>query len=270
MATAGKLEARVSIPTGGWDMTVTETGGGGASDTITIPAGEYYHSTVGDGSNDLPAEIAAQLNGSVTLNGTYTCTVGAGESGTGKYTMTVSGGGVTEMDVTAWDDTSLRDLLGYSGSEAAAATYTGDNHAKSLWLPTRGYFAEVDGEWDGIHESDLQTQTSMSGHHWAVSGRRRRVLAVRWNALAKEKVYVVAETVTGESFEQFWIDAIYGEAAHTAKPAGPIRLHRDADTDGTYSTFNLEGQAAPLWPRFNERNWNLYSVSLERMILEPS
>ena len=43
--TAGRVEARIKIPTGGSAVSATNSGGGPT--TVTIPAGNYYYTAAG-------------------------------------------------------------------------------------------------------------------------------------------------------------------------------------------------------------------------------
>ena len=54
----------------------------GGAFVATIPAGEYYMSTAGDGSNDILAEFQSQMNSSG--GGNWTVSISDGESGTYK------------------------------------------------------------------------------------------------------------------------------------------------------------------------------------------
>ncbi len=81
MATNGKLEAQITVPTGGWQIACTDDVGGPT--TVTMPAGTYYHSSVGNLSEDFADALATAIN--AAMGATWTVTVAAGEAGTGKY-----------------------------------------------------------------------------------------------------------------------------------------------------------------------------------------
>lgn len=238
MANNGKLEARITVPTGGWDFTITETGGGGASAAITVPAFTYYHSSDGSNSNTLPEAIKTQLDAS-SLNATYTVSIAAGESGTGKYTISATGGSVTSFAFT-WTDTEIRDLLGFSGSESGTLSYTGDNQAEALWLPDEGY-QKKNGGIGGSWVTDQQIVNTANGNVYSVMGRKYRRTRIVWPMTARNKTWAENETTTNESFETF-LEGIWGTASW-ATSTGPIRFHPDADADTAtdYSTWSVLG-----------------------------
>ena len=107
-STCGKLEARISIPSGGWAFAITDDVV--SSQTVTIPNETFYHSSEDSLANDLAASIAAYIN--AVASDTWTVTISAGEGGTGKYTISADG---ATCEIT-WTDTELRDLLGKRGS----------------------------------------------------------------------------------------------------------------------------------------------------------
>lgn len=267
MSNRGKLEARIRIPTGGWDLSVVETGGGSA--TVTVPAGDYYHSSGVDSGDSLVAALAAALTDDATLTATYTVAISAGESGTGKVTITASGGSVTAIALT-WDDTDLRDVLGFSGDEVATLTVTGDYHARALWLPDCSPQALNTSPWPGVYESDMAGAESASGHRFAVSGQVKVAREdLRWPAVSQARTWKYSESVTGESFERFWLDNIVGRAAW-ALPEGPIRYHADADDDAGYWTYKAAGPRA-FAPDQVKQNWaGKFLVHLPRLVLLPA
>src|SRR3990167_6449981 len=66
-----KVEAIITVPTGGWSVSVEEFTPNAGPVTVTVPAATYYLTTAGSGSNGLIAELVAQLTANATLGGTY-------------------------------------------------------------------------------------------------------------------------------------------------------------------------------------------------------
>lgn len=236
----GKLEAKITIPTGNWTFDVAETGGGAASDTITLTAANtYYHSTAGNDTNDLAAALEALLN-AASLNATYTVTVSAGVGGTGKYTITASGGSVTAFAIT-WTSTDLRDLLGWTGDVSGALTYTSPNNALGLWLPATPHDQLFGNSDDGYLVTDAAVTTAPNGTTVATLYNRRYENELSWSCVADAKTRIAAETTTNASWECFFLKCLTASAAGFAV-AGPVRWYPDADTDGTsfeYKAANL-------------------------------
>lgn len=262
MASPGKIEARITVPTGGWDMALTDASGGPT--TCTLPAGEYYHSSVGSLSDDLAAAIAAAANAVMTQ--TWTCTISAGASGTGKYTIGCDGATCT----VTFTDTELRDLLGYTGNLSASTSYTSTNQAQGIWLPGYPFQTPGGGAFPGKIKSDQQTAMTSSGHTFSVMGRKMRVKQITWPMEARAKVLAVAETTTNASFETFLIDGIYGEAAWGTS-AGPIRFYADETDDATYLSYYVHGLEE--WdPRELVEHWagGYYPVTLPMLVQVPA
>lgn len=263
----GKLEGRITVPTGGWDLALTETGGGGASGTVTVAAGKYYHSSAKDFATDFPAELAVQLD--AIGNATYTVTVDATEGGTGKYTISATGGSVTAFAI-SWTDTDQRDMMGFSqGNLSGGLTYTSDDQAKLLWLPSKPPVTlALTDVWRGWHETDLHQLESPLGHVFSIAGERKTIMSMQFPLQAAAKTWRAQESTVNESFEQMYLDCIYG-AGPGGTPGGPVRWHQDADTDGTYGTYYVVGMRE--WkPADVQEGWTgRYTISLPRLVQDP-
>lgn len=269
MAKFGKVEGRITVPTGGWDVSLTDASGGPT--TATIAAGTYYISSAGSGANDLPAAFAAAANAAMTQ--TWTCTTAAGENGTGKTTITATGGTLT----ISWTDTDLRDVLGFDGTEAASGgggtmTIVSNDQARSLWLPNSGY-QSLDGydgsTWQGHWETDLHHLESAAGDVWSVMGSKKRILEILWPQVSKAKTWIAEEDTTNESFEKLFLDAICGEAAW-GTAGGPLRIYYDAADDASYYTYRYAGPPEFRPSQVREHWTGAWSVSLPRLVQDPS
>lgn len=238
MGTRGRLEARITVPTGGWSAAVDDSGGGGAV-AATVPAGTYYllsADLVGGGTQSLVAAFEAALNAAAPTD-TLTVTVSAGEAGTGKTTIASSGS--TSL---AWTDTELRDLLGYEADLSAGTSWVSPRQCQALWLPDCPYDArnELDGSWWGEPESDFATARNSAGYVWGYAGESCEVLeGLAWNAVSRRKAIQANESTGHESWERFARQGIWGQAAW-GTPTGPIRLYPDADDHATHGTYAVE------------------------------
>lgn len=262
-----KIEGRITVPTGGWSVAVTETGGGGGPHTVTVPAGDYYLSTGDTIADDLPQEFADQLTANASLSGTYTVTISAAESGTGLVTIAATG--ITSFTLT-WTSTDLRDVLGFAGTlTPSAASFVGTKHARSLWLPNCPY-STLNHDEAGWVESDFRAQETMSGNAFLFAGERRTVNSIMWPAITRAKVWTANETTTNESLQTFWLDVILGEATWSKTAGGPIRWHaRSASNDSTYHTYH-----ATTWSEFKpdvvREGWtSLWRIVIPRLVVKP-
>ena len=235
--TNGKVEGLITIPTGGVQALTCEDDNSTAA-AITITAGTYYWSSADGGANDFAAQVAADINADADLTDTWTVTISAGEGGTGKCTIAADG---ATCEVT-WQDTDVRDAMGFTGSLTGETSYASTNHVKGLWLPDGPPRSPYGLSDDGADEMD-QTYTESSAGHVMTLGYQRKVVQayVLWQGLSRKKVRIAGESVTGESRQQFVRDVLFAEATYCTDRQ--LRIYPDADTDGTYTTYR---NAAPI------------------------
>ncbi len=256
MATFGKLEYQITVPTGGWDTTV-----GGV--TKTIPAGTYYLSSVGSGARDFLAEVAFQFGASSVVGS-------LGENGTGLITIQFSG-----ATAIAWVDTEVRDILGFAADSAAATSHTGTKHARGVWLPQNPPLAlNRGGYWRGHEESDYRAVSNMAGYVWARSGQSRTVMQpLTWSGIKQDKTWVANETsasgYANQSLQRFWRDGVWGQAGW-GTPSGPVRYYEDADLDTAYATYRIEDAADFRPAPQGQEGWvGLWRWQMPKMIQVP-
>lgn len=118
MAGFGRLDAKITNSTN-WTLSVND---GGGADTVTITAGSRY-------TLEFIAALETALE-AATGSG-WTVTIADGEGASGKVTLAINSGTVS----LTWVTTALRDLLGFTGNSASAASHTGTNGMQSIWLP---------------------------------------------------------------------------------------------------------------------------------------
>lgn len=200
--TRGRLEAQITVPEGGYDVTV---GGSGA----TIPAGAYF---IGELLDALADEAG------------ITATISRGELGTGRVTLSDSG-----TFAVTWVDLELRDLLGFTANLSGAASYLAPGAALSLWIATCPYQAPNEiGQWVGWPEADFRSVESASGVVWALTGHKKEIASLMWEAITRRRAVKANEVIVGESFQRFLEDGVWGFAPW-GTPSGPIRFYPSAD-----------------------------------------
>lgn len=213
-----KYEGRITVPTGGYAVSVTDSGG---TASVTLAAGDYYPNS----STALLSTFAAELTANSTLAGTYTCTSDDDtDAATGRITLAASGGG--NVSVT-WSSTALRDLLGFTGNLSGATTYTSTGACKYIYLPNvpRAEAMAPDGS-AGVAMTDSSVTVSPSGTSKILAYSTRYVNRLAFRFLTGRKTWTAAETYANESLESFYLATIaYGI---------PLRYHYDRATDGTY------------------------------------
>ncbi|HMG21790.1 MAG TPA: hypothetical protein VK607_10750 [Kofleriaceae bacterium] len=200
--TRGRLEARITVPEGGYAFSV----GGGSN---AVPAGNYY---------------IGELLDAVADDGGITAVVSRGESGTGRVTLSDSG----TFSIT-WIDLELRDLLGFTANLSGAASYLAPGAARALWIATCPYNAPNEvGLWGGWPEADFRSVESAAGVVTALAGHKKEISSLTWEAITRSRASRAHEVFVGESFQRFIEDGVWGFAAW-GTPGGPIRFYPSAE-----------------------------------------
>jgi len=260
--TFGKIEGQITVPTGGWTGSVND---GGGADVFTVAAGTYYHSSPGSGAADLIATLELALE-AATGSG-WTCSIAAGEGGTGLVTIAINSGTAS----VAWTSTDMRDALGFTGDMGAAASHVSPRQARSLWLPDCPIVSPYGANDAGTDVAASAHMVSPSGHVTGVRTARAVASWLRWSACAGAKTRIQLETTVNTSFQKFWRDTIEGTAGWAAQPFGPIRVHWDADDDATYKAYKVAGRLAQTFePTQVSEGWTgLWEINMDRIYEVP-
>lgn len=220
----GRVEARITVPTGGWSVALTITAIGGPY-TVTIAAGSYF-------PTDLLTTFKTQLDAASGADGVFTVAGSWGEAGAGLVTISHT----IETFSLVWTSTDLRDVLGFAGNlTPAALTFTGTLHARGVWLPDCEMDADR-GQDGGVYEADRAVTVSGLGDVYAtVYNTRQRHDGFTWAHVTHPRAQISYETTTGASFEQWWRDTHTGIRSYF-EAAPQLRIYYSADA-GTYHTF---------------------------------
>jgi hypothetical protein len=269
--TFGKVERIIEIPTGNWTCTLHETMDLSDDLETRLNAGEGsfissgYSRDSGAG-NAFLAKLKAALD---TAGGkTYTVSIGAGENGTGKVTISADTGNFA----ITWVSTDLRDLLGFTqGNVSGAGTYTGASQVKSLWLPDTPMVSLFGAGDAGFYESDAMSTESPGGYVKAIYSNKKQVNEIRWDGVTHAKCRLSAETTTNASFETFWVDSIIAEAAWAVAPGGVLRFYWNADADGAYTDYKAAGTVLSTFnPTQMTEGWlGLWNILFDRLVVVP-
>lgn len=193
---------------------------------ITIPVGDYYLTTAGNGARSLVDEIENQVQ---TMVGAGTCTVSVADTtdtATGFVTIQY-----TASFTLTWTSTYLRDLLGFTGTLTPGATsFTGTKQARCLWLPNCGRSNVLGPETsDGAIEQDFSCTVAPSGAHRSFTYTVRYVDTMEFATVQGNKCWTVHESTSNESFQTFFLDVL--------AYAYPVRYHQDRSDDAVYRTW---------------------------------
>lgn len=216
----GRLEAKVTVPTGGWTFTMSITGLGGSS-VRTIAAGSYW-------PDELLTQVEAQLEaGEIALGGAdgFTVTGGFGEGGTMKVLLEHDS--ATHFAISAWT-TALQNYLGFAATLSGANEYTGTERCEAVWQADCPYDANR-GQTLGVLQRDRSVSVSsdgtMSGHGFV---SRRKMGRVMWRMVGVKRSLTQYETVVNESFETWFGNTHQGLVTYFG--AAPlVRFYWDAD-----------------------------------------
>jgi hypothetical protein len=195
-----KFEGIITIPTGGYSVSVTDPGG---TSTVTLAAGDYYLTK----TTGLLAAFKTALDANATLSGTYTVTLSdTDELATGKVTIACN-----QTYSLTWSSTTLRDILGFTGNISAVTTSTGASAARYLWLPNCGRTGHIPeptsgSSYFGRPKSDLVMTEAPSGVTCAIAYNVTHRGTLEFNTLLGEFVWQRLETTTNLSAEKFWRD----------------------------------------------------------------
>lgn len=216
----GRLEALITVPTGGWAFAINDSGAGGDV-SGTIAAGDYYLT----GSAGFIKAFETALNLAAPTD-TFTVVLGNGEGGTGKVSIQSNGNGVL-----TWTAADLRDLLGWTTNVTLVANVASvaPGQCRALWLPDCDYDAPNElYPWLGWPEVDLQVAESPAGQVFALVGASKEVTDLWWRAVQRKRAVRSNEATVNESFQRFLEDGVWGFASW-GMPTGPIRFYPDAD-----------------------------------------
>lgn len=220
--TLPKLEGHITVPTGGWSISVTEDPA--ATSSVTVAAGSYWLTS----TTSLVTALVTALNANGTLSGTYAATVDdTSATATGKVTISVTG--VTTFAIT-WTSTSLRNALGWTGNTSAAASVTSQSSSPYIYLPNvvRTNTMAPDG-YKGQPVTDGTVTVSPSGTSKGITYATRYVDNLEFRFLLGSKTWRTWEVVTNESLQSFYETTIgYG---------CPLRYHKDRSDDTTYVSY---------------------------------
>ena len=266
-AAYGKLEALIKVPSGTWGIRVTDTGG---TASVSVAAGNYYLSSGVSGGNSFLAALAAALNASGTLNGTYTITAGLSNGGTGRCTIACTEAFTVAQTGNVWDVATgadeVQDLLGFNGQAITAVTSaTGDDHCESVWLPDNFHWTEYGDGDDGYDEIANRGTEAPDGTCVTFAGSRKTVQAITWNGISLARTRIAGESTSGESYQRFFRDWM-GDGAWSLP--GRVRYYPDASVDATYSTYHYSAGFTNKPDRFVQDLTGFWIVRLDRLVLQ--
>lgn len=157
------LDGVVTVPTGGWDLTIQLAGDPLRS--ATIPAGQYLYT-------DLVDEVEAQIQASGAEHAGVTVAISAAT----KLVTIRPDPAAAALTTITWSDTILRDWLGFTG--ATTTVTAGGSTAASY--PPAGYLYLVHEATDDLElPEELRTEAYSDTTQYTVTYGRRLWRRVR-------------------------------------------------------------------------------------------
>ena len=223
MADLCKLEAVVTVPTGGWSITFVDGGGTAA---LAVPAGTYRLT----GTSGLLYTIVGLANTNGTLTRTdYAYSVSDDSDTTASGKVTISAGGAFQITTMTVDLATAMGLDAVTEWTSSAASHTSTRGAPCIYLPgcRRGPGLSPDTD-DGVPIRDGTQTISVSGTTRTLCYSTRYVDRFSFGNLRGDTVWTsLSSTVT--SLESWW--ATYASAGVR------IDYHPDRSVDGTYTSW---------------------------------
>lgn len=218
--TCGRLDAQITVPVGGWSISVAITGAPGSPFVVTIPAGTYWSGST------LLSELQTQLDAASGADGPWSVTVNlSDEVGTGLINIKND----THTFTITWTSTDLRDVLGFTATlTPAALSFSGTRHLRGVWLPDCVIDSEYGAE-AGYTETDRSTLLSNGGDIsvTAYGVERVRMGTTRWSMVTRPKARVSGETTVGASYEAWLLDTHSGRRSYFGT-SPQVRVYHDS------------------------------------------
>lgn len=244
-ATGGRLEARISVPAGGWDVSIN---GGGGAVTANIPVGDYFFSEF----------LVAVADAFDTADPTGGWTVSANIGETGNGLVTINSGGTSSI---TWTDTEVRDILGFAGNVSGSDEHISSDHALPVWIPGCPKWTPYgDAVFDMMSDLRQTIAPSGGGIKTLVGNTFECLENVRWDMVSNARAI---GTDTFGSWQHFWRVTMLGRFAYIT-PGAPIRFFWDAD-DIAYTDVQIVARSSSsLTPKIE--GWTgFYTVEIPMM-----
>lgn len=107
-----------------------------------------------------------------------------------------------------WDDTALRDILGFTANLSSVTEATATNPPKYIWRPStqaNRYPHELSAANFWVPSSDTIIDLAENGTTYALEGKNRYAAEIEWYYLAKAEV-LTPTSGNDSSFQRFWLD----------------------------------------------------------------
>ena len=215
-------------------FSVTDTGGGGAQ-AVSLTNGWYYlRGYTGEATAQLIEHMQVQVR---ALGGVWADAAFSYSLSTGLVTLNCPS---TTTVTWTWTDSGLQTLLGFTGTQSGAKTYTATQVPQHNWRPSRtmtDYPGNLQNVWQPRSTSAVGRAPGGTTH--GVVGPAVLYDAIlTWDVLEEAEVLKPSGGTIGGDLESFFVDVV--------NETQPIRLVIDrtsyaAVTDYVTAVFGREG-----------------------------
>jgi len=228
---------RLTIGSNNDDLTVDTT-------AKALTAGDYYPFQYSGESDDQLIEHLQDKIDDVVASSTV-----AYDDSSGKITITWGSGSHT----LTWDNTDLRDALGFTTNLSGAGPFVADNEPQHIWRPDRGlasYPNQLNNVWEPV--STTVAGRSKDGTTYSVAGNLLYRADLAYQML--DDAVVITPSSAGSSTDfQAWFERVPHEGQ-------PLRFYPDrtlnASTSYVTALFAEGREDEPVgeWSRFATRH----------------
>lgn len=161
------------------------------------------------------------------------------------------------VETIVWNDTDLRDLLGFTGNLAGSDTYTADNTLRYVWRPSTGlsdYPGDLTTWW--VPESSTKVVRSKDGTTTTVKGSEIFGTKIEYDKLPKNDV-IKSSATKWQALETWWRDVVH--------EGNPFRCYPDrtlnASTSYHTAVWKPEDEETGIgsFAEFRKRNIGTYN-----------
>jgi len=228
------------------DFSVEDTGGGGAQ-AIALTTGYYY---IAGYTGEVEAQLCEHMQAQIRNEGGNFADAEVTYSGSTGL-ITINCPSTTTLTI-GWTDSLLQSLLGFTGTQSGAKSYTATYPPRYVWRPTEelsDYPTALSTWW--ASRSTSRYKRANSGKAFAIAGTTVYDGSYAYRLLTAAEMLKASQT-NYESLEQFFDDVIAA--------AKPIRCYPDrtANTSSDFFTaqWKVDGEVGSFVEYFERHRSN--------------
>lgn len=219
--TLQRFFGRFTIGTDSQDFTIDTTPSTGPF-AVQLTANDYFlEAYTGEGVDQLVEHMEAQIQAADAAFGAAAVSY---DAATDRVSINLATAGTV-----TWDDTDLRDLLGYTGNLSGGSAYPAPQSPRYVWSPSKAparYPLDLTQFW--APRSTTRVGRSKDGTSHSLPGPVLYDAELGYELLKDEGVITPASGTIYEDLQQFWTDVVHA--------GQPIRVYVDRDISSAANT----------------------------------